>query len=442
MYTYLKFGLPRVFPPNVGSQRSHHRHGPGKGYVNNGYRDSSGPAAGSSGYDSSDNETTRGRPTNSKIRKFRSESDFRAIGAHPRATSHLHAANNIPMTALRQANSRASIAGTHYQHHAGGGGGAVGTNAGHRSGKHYGNRSHSEADLLAGAMDHHDTIGREYQHRLQSNLLHEAPMSTLAPSRRQSAVAMSLIYPNIQVHCLDVDPAVKGVSLQAKAGDLFAVMATSSREGTALLETLAGLKERRGGEILVNGQRISRHGLRNLCSFVAAADRCALDPRMSVQSTLNFYASLSGPSDAVSVKQQINILVEDLGLTAVRTSNISRLTQSEKQRLCVACQLLTQATFLILDQTTANMDIFDTFFLVEYLRQWCSNGKIVIMTLQPPTFEILSMCSGVLLLSGTRTIFSGNRSDLPRHMGSLGYPCPPFKNPADYYREFSLTSRR
>lgn len=135
--------------------------------------------------------------------------------------------------------------------------------------------------------------------------------------------------------------------------------------------------------------------------------------------------------------QQINILIEDLGLSAVRTANISRLTQSEKQRLCVACQLMTQATILILDQTTTNMDIFDTFFLVEYLRQWCSNGKLVIMTLQPPTFEILSMCSGVLLLSGCRTIFSGNRSDLPRHMGALGYPCPPFKNPADYYCEFT-----
>lgn len=74
MYTYLKFGLPRVFPPNAGSQRSH-RPGPGpggarsggnsggvSGRINRGFRDSSaGPAAGSSGYDSSDNETTRSR---------------------------------------------------------------------------------------------------------------------------------------------------------------------------------------------------------------------------------------------------------------------------------------------------------------------------------------------------------------------------------------------
>lgn len=304
MYTYLKFGLPRVFPPHLGSQRSHRAGpGPGKGYINQGYRDSSGPGAGSSGYDSSDNETTRGRVpvTANNIRKFRSESDFRTLGMSGvpnRPASHLHP-GNVPMSALRQANSRASIAGTHMHHQY--------QQSGARGGKHYGNRSHSEADLLAGAGMAGDTIGREYQHRMQGqHLLHEAPMSTLAPSRRQSAAAMGLIYPNIQVHCLDVNHGLRGVSLQAKAGDLFAVMATSSREGTGLLEVLAGLKDRIAGEILINGQRISQHGLRSLCSYVPAPDQCPLDPRMSVQSTLNFYATLCGPSDSASCKQQVS----------------------------------------------------------------------------------------------------------------------------------------
>lgn len=45
-------------------------------------------------------------------------------------------------------------------------------------------------------------------------------------------------------------------------------------------------------------------------------------------------------------------------------------------------------------------------------------------------------------MSGGRTIFSGSRADLPRHMGQLGYPCPPFKNPADYYRKNKATRRR
>uniref|UniRef100_A0A1I8NRM9 ABC transporter domain-containing protein n=1 Tax=Stomoxys calcitrans TaxID=35570 RepID=A0A1I8NRM9_STOCA len=453
MYTYLKFGLPRVFPPNAGSQRSH-RPGPGpggargggssggvSGRINRGFRDSSaGPAAGSSGYDSSDNETTRSRgPPN--LRKYRSESDFRAIGGIPSSRPDSRA-QGIPMSALRQANSRASIAvGTHvnnhhHQHHM-------------PNGKHYGHRSHSEADLLAGGagLGGHDVYdyggesrvyatSRNRHHHLEhgnggSHLSNYGGVGGGVSQRKRSEIG--LVYPNIQVHCLDVNPCLRGVSLQAKAGDLFAIMATSQKEGTALTECLAGLNERVGGEILINGQQINRRGLRQLCSYVPALSVSSMDPRMSVQCTLSFHATLRGPMDRSDLKERMDVLIEDLGLTTVRASNVSSLTHSEKQRLSVACQLLAQSSILVLDQVTSNMDIFDTFFLVEYLRQWCSGGRIVIMTLQPPTFEILSMCSGVLLLSGGRTVFSGSRADLPRHMGELGYPCPPFKNPADYY---------
>ncbi|CAG9807686.1 unnamed protein product [Chironomus riparius] len=411
MYTYLKFGLPRVFPPN-GSQRSQRNapHQRSRGRINRGFNRDSGGV--SSGYDSSDNETTRGRlPPN--LRKYRSESDFRTINMMQHSRPGSRAQNNIPVTALKQPNSRASIAGTQINQYNG-------------TSRYSHNRSHSEADLLGGERE----MVYEYDSRVYGET--RDPRMRMdqysAISRRHSS---TLIYPNIQIHCLDVDE-IRGVSLQAKAGDLFAIMATSSREGTALIETIAGLKERLGGEILINGQQVSRGMLRQLCGYVPALEAASLDPRMSVQNTLSYHAVLKGPLDNSDIKERIDILVEDLGLTAVRSSAISRLTHSEKQRLNVACQLLTQCSVLVLDQTTNNMDIFDTFFLVEYLRQWCSS-RICIMTLQPPTFEILSMCSGVLLLSGGRTIFSGNRGDLPRHMSQLGYPCPPFKNPADYY---------
>lgn len=439
MYTYLKFGLPRVFPPNAngtvkGGANSRNMHTQNRGRVNRGYRESQiGANAGSSGYDSSDNETASRRlPAN--LRKFRSESDFRQIIPSRPGSVAAHGHGNIPLAALRQANSRASIAGPvhHHMHqhsqlngHGGGGGGG---------GRHYGNRSHSEADLLGG---HHHEPGYDYESsriyapsraRSEQHLL--AATAASSSSRRHSAIG--LVYPNIQIHGLDISPSIRNVSLQAKAGDLFAVMATSEREGTMLMETIAGLRERAGGDILVNGQHMTQHGMRDLCGYVPSPQNAALDPRMSVQNTLSFHANLRGPVDKSDLLERIDILIEDLGLTAVRTANVARLTHSEKQRLSVACQLLTQASILVLDQVTTNMDIFDTFFLVEYLRQWCA-GRIVIMTLQPPTFEILSMCSGVLLFSGGRTIFSGSRSDLPRHMSNLGYPCPPFKNPADYY---------
>lgn len=116
---------------------------------------------------------------------------------------------------------------------------------------------------------------------------------------------MGLVYPNIQVNNLDVAPALRGISIEAKAGDLFAIMATSQKEGTLLTATLAGLKTRTNGDIIVNGQNITRHGLRNLCSYVPAPESSSLDPRMSVKSTLSFHAALCGPLDNSDLKERV-----------------------------------------------------------------------------------------------------------------------------------------
>lgn len=124
-------------------------------------------------------------------------------------------------------------------------------------------------------------------------------------SRRASTIG--LVYPNIQVHCLDALPSLRGISLSAKAGELFAVMATSHRDGTILMETLAGLRERISGEILINGQHITKRGLKNVCSFVAAPEKSSLDARMSVQSTLSFHAALCGPINKSDLSERVSV---------------------------------------------------------------------------------------------------------------------------------------
>lgn len=74
MYTYLKFGLPRVFPPNEANPQNYannnNNHNGGRSRL----REASMNGACSSGYDSSDNETTR----NVHPHRY-SVSDFRTL---------------------------------------------------------------------------------------------------------------------------------------------------------------------------------------------------------------------------------------------------------------------------------------------------------------------------------------------------------------------------
>ncbi len=120
----------------------------------------------------------------------------------------------------------------------------------------------------------------------------------------------------------------------------------------------------------------------------------------------------------------------------MKHTRVKDLTISERQRLNVACQLLLDTDLVVLDQATRGMDIFDTFFLVEYLRQWAARGRIVFMTLQPPTYEILTMISKVVLLSTGRMMYYGKRREMLPYFAFIEYPCPAYKNPSDYYRKY------
>lgn len=71
---------------------------------------------------------------------------------------------------------------------------------------------------------------------------------------------------------------------------------------------------------------------------------------------------------------QMGLLIEELGLTQVLSTRVGRLTTSELKRLSIACCLMSSADILLLDSPTIFMDIFDTFFLVEFLRGWASGG--------------------------------------------------------------------
>jgi hypothetical protein len=82
------------------------------------------------------------------------------------------------------------------------------------------------------------------------------------------------------------------------------------------------------------------------------------------------------------------------------------------------------------------MDIFDTFFLLEFLRQWSNAApRIVMLALHPPTFEIFCMLSRSALLASGRLMYSGKRKDMLPYFARIEYPCPAFKNPSDYYRK-------
>lgn len=170
-------------------------------------------------------------------------------------------------------------------------------------------------------------------------------------------------------------------------------------------------------------------------SYLSAdSPEAGLSPSLTSIQCLSFYRLLRGAAGASALETEA--ILQELGLDATKHCLVSTLTCSETRRLALACRLIEGTQILSLDRPTRGLDIFDSFFLVEYLRQWALRAqRLVILTLHPPTYEILTMLSRVALTSGGRIMYSGPRREMLPYFALAEFPCPPFKNPSDYYRE-------
>uniref|UniRef100_A0A1Y1MDB6 ABC transporter domain-containing protein n=1 Tax=Photinus pyralis TaxID=7054 RepID=A0A1Y1MDB6_PHOPY len=462
MYTYLKFGLPRVFPPNQGGSNTSGtpqqiNRGPStRPRTRMPKAGTRGPREGSSGYDSSDNETTN---QYKQSRKYRSDPDFRMQNLHP-SYHHGHGAGppEVPLAALQQggikttdqwnrhkSNSEANLLSAEY-----------GRTANRRW---VDSRRNSVAEFGAHM---HDVV----DHSAMSNLGRptESHISLPASRRRHSVmrgdylnrddeIGPSFIYPHLQMCEIGVWPQstclganqhllINNVSFEARGGEVVAIMATSEEEGTALLDVIAGKTKPAVGDIILNGRGVSAGILKPRVAYTQNNSNLCKD--MTALQTLRFHYDLKRPTAKldhlkIDAMDRINVLIEDLGLEQVRNTKVSAMTISETRRLNVACHLLLDTDVVLLDQPTKGMDIFDTFFLIEYLRQWATGGsgnslgRIVILTLHPPTYEIFTMLSRIVLISAGRTMYSGKRKNMIPYFSMVDYPCPSFKNPSDYY---------
>lgn len=213
-------------------------------------------------------------------------------------------------------------------------------------------------------------------------------------------------------------------------------------------------------EIYLNGRLIGEQKLSKLCAYVGPnANLCN---KMSTRQTILFYNLLQSTRRETTFdsKKRIDALLNELNLEEVKHTCIGNLNESEKIRLQIAIALMLDTDLLLLDQPIRQMDIFDSYFIVDYIRQWTlMSGKIAIIALQPPSFEvlvfvkaycnnliviiqfltplflfqILSLFSKVSLISTGRTVFFGDRSKMNVYFSYCDYPCPAYKNPADYY---------
>jgi len=152
--------------------------------------------------------------------------------------------------------------------------------------------------------------------------------------------------------------ALRGVSLTVPAGQYTAVMGPSGSGKSTLMHLLAGLDRPSDGEVAIGGRTITGMSdkaltklRRDHVGFVFQAFN--LLPTLSAEENILLPSRVAGrriPDD------ELDELLERVGLAERRTHKPSELSGGQQQRVAIARALISRPTILFADEPTGNLD--------------------------------------------------------------------------------------
>ncbi len=151
------------------------------------------------------------------------------------------------------------------------------------------------------------------------------------------------------------------VDLQVRAGEFVVVVGRSGSGKSTLLTLLGAMDQATAGEVLVNGQDITRLDeegrtlfRRRHVGFVFQAYN--LLPTLTVAENLLLPLQLNQQDDHQS-SGRIRHLLQELGIGNKADVYADQLSGGERQRVAIARALIHQPSFVIADEPTGNLDL-------------------------------------------------------------------------------------
>jgi len=144
--------------------------------------------------------------------------------------------------------------------------------------------------------------------------------------------------------------AVRGITFDVEAGEVFALLGPNGAGKTTTVEILEGFRQRDGGEVTVLGRDPAR-GERSLKAEIGIVlQSTSIDPYLTVSETIDMYRGYF-PNP-----RPVDEVIEVVGLTEKRDVRVSKLSGGQQRRLDVGIALAGDPHLLFLDEPTTGFD--------------------------------------------------------------------------------------
>lgn len=203
-------------------------------------------------------------------------------------------------------------------------------------------------------------------------------------------------------------PVLRGVDLEAAAGECLALFGPNGAGKTTLLRILATLSKPTLGLARVAGHTLPGQAdqVRRRLGVIAHHPLAYGD--LTAEENLRFYASLYGLR---APEQRLTQLLERVGLAARRRDVVRTFSRGMQQRLAIARALLHQPAVLLMDEPYTGLDPNGAALLDAVLAEMRGLGCTVVMTTHDLAHGLAHSDRAVILARG-KIAYSARRGEV------------------------------
>ncbi len=209
--------------------------------------------------------------------------------------------------------------------------------------------------------------------------------------------------------------AIKNISFQVAAGEIFGLLGPNGAGKTTTLKIICTLTNPDGGRVEISGVSAidnPRHARQKL-GYVA--QEVAIDKVLTGRELLELQAALYHLPRKL-IKDRINLALTLLGLEEYADKKAGTYSGGIKKRLDLAAGLLHQPDVLVLDEPTVGLDIESRSIIWGFLRQLRQAGTTVLLT-SHYLEEVDALADRVAIIDRGLVIAEGTPSQLKDSLG-------------------------
>lgn len=173
-------------------------------------------------------------------------------------------------------------------------------------------------------------------------------------------------------------PALKGVSVSLKQGEMVALLGPNGAGKSTLLQLLTGLFTPDKGSIAIAGHDMRQQPAHALARLGVVFQQTALDLNLSVMSNLLFHTDLHGMPRSVA-KERIDKHLASMGMQEQAGNPVRGLSGGTRRKVELVRALLHEPAVLLMDEATVGLDPSSRRHLLDTVLDLCHTKGMAVL---------------------------------------------------------------